>query len=119
MLAWWDIYMDFRLAQKKSPELLRDILAFQTKWVYYAAMVADPLMRMSWVAYVVFSKNAQHSSMSSYVVALIELFRRMIWISFRVENEHCVNIANNKASREIALPYIITSRHSDVDEEEQ
>jgi xenotropic and polytropic retrovirus receptor 1 len=111
--------MDFRLAQKKSSDGLRDILAFNTKWVYYAAIVADPLMRMSWVVYVVFTKNPQHSSVSSYVVALIELFRRMMWISFRVENEHCVNIANNKASREVALPYIIMSRQSDADDEEQ
>jgi len=116
--AWWDIYMDFRLAQKKAPHYLRDILAFKTEWVYYAAMVADPLLRMSWVAYLVFSKNMQHSSVASYVISLIEVFRRMLWISFRVENEHCVNIANNKASREIPLPYNIKAGESDLEEDE-
>jgi len=110
--------MDFRLAQKKAPNYLRDVLAFKTEWVYYAVMVADPLLRMSWVTYVIFAKIPQHSSVASYLVALIELFRRMLWISFRVENEHCVNIANNKASREIPLPYIIASGASDVEDEE-
>ena len=107
--------MDFRLAQKKAPKYLRDILAFDAEWVYYAAMVADPVLRMTWIAYVIFSKNAQHSSVASFVVAFIEIFRRMLWIVFRVENEHCVNIGLNKASREVPLPYVIQTHVADTD----
>jgi len=104
--------MDFRLAQKKSPGLLRDILAFNKEWVYYAVMVADVLLRMTWVFFIVFRQNAQHSSVASFVIALFEVFRRTLWMIFRVENEHCVNIANNKASRDIPLPYRIRT-HED------
>ena len=40
-------------------------------------MVADPPMRMSWAAYAVFSKNAPYLIVSSYIVALIKLFRQI------------------------------------------
>lgn len=99
--------MDFRLAQKKSKDYLRDILAFEKKSVYYAIMVADPAMRMTWILYIVFSHDIQHSGAVSYIIAVVEIFRRALWMVLRVENEHCVNIAQNKASRDIPLPYPI------------
>lgn len=99
--------MDFRLAQKRSKKHLRDILAFQAHWVYYAVMVIDPLLRMTWVLHVVFTHNIQHSGVVSFIIALIEIIRRAAWVVFRVENEHCVNIASNKASRDVPLPYKI------------
>jgi len=99
--------MDFRLAQRGSKDYLRDILAFEKKSVYYVIMVADPVMRMTWILYVVFSHDIQHSGAVSYIIAIVEIFRRALWMVLRVENEHCVNIAQNKASRDIPLPYRI------------
>ncbi|GAB1318553.1 Xenotropic and polytropic retrovirus receptor 1 [Madurella fahalii] len=111
--SYWDIYMDFRLAQKGAPNYLRDILAYNATWWYYAAMIADPVLRMTWVFFVIFNRNIQHSTIVSFVVALVELFRRALWVIFRVENEHCVNIAQNKASRDIPLPYMIEVQQVD------
>jgi xenotropic and polytropic retrovirus receptor 1 len=98
--------MDFRLVQKKSNNfLLRDILAFDNRWVYYGAMFIDPVLRLSWILHVIFTHNIQHSGVVSFLIALIEVIRRAIWIAFRVENEQCINIAHNKASRDVPVPY--------------
>ncbi|KAK3353761.1 EXS family-domain-containing protein [Lasiosphaeria hispida] len=111
--SFWDIYMDFRLAQKKAKYYLRDILAFKSHRLYYAIMIVDPLLRMTWVFHVIWTHNIQHSGIVSFVIAFIEIIRRAAWASFRLENEHCVNIANNKASRDIALPYKILPTSED------
>ncbi len=99
--------MDFRLAQKKAKNYLRDVLAFNDHWVYYAIMILDPLLRMTWVLQAIFTNSIQHASGISFAVALLEIVRRGGWLVFRVENEHCVNIAHNKAHRDIPLPYKI------------
>lgn len=106
--------MDFRLAQKKAPNYLRDILAFDSTWWYYTAMVLDPILRMTWVFFVIFNKaQIQHGNIVAFAIALVEVLRRGMWAVFRVENEHCVNIAQNKASRDIPLPYRIEVQQID------
>ena len=99
--------MDFSLLQQGSKNtLLRDILAFQDhKWMYYAIIVIDPLLRFGWVPLVIFSRNIQHGSVVAFFVAFVEVTRRGLWTIFRVENEHCTNTASSKASRDIPLPY--------------
>ena len=96
--------MDFQLVQRKAPSYLRDILAFESTWWYKGAMVINPILRMTWVLFVFLDPNIQHSSIVSFAVALVEVFRRGLWVIFRVESEHCANIAREKASRDI-LPY--------------
>ncbi|ODA79845.1 hypothetical protein RJ55_05442 [Drechmeria coniospora] len=104
----WDLFMDFSLLQAHSRHaLLRDILALKRRWPYYAIMVVDPLLRFAWIFYAIFTHNAQHSTTISFVVALLEISRRGMWALFRVENEHCANVAQYKASREVPLPYLI------------
>jgi hypothetical protein len=92
--------MDFQLAQKKAPSYLRDILAFESTWWYKGAIIINPILRMTWVFFVIFDPNIQHSNIVSFAVALVEVFRRGLWVIFRVENEHCANIARDKASRD-------------------
>ncbi len=41
------------------------------------------------------------------MVAFAEVTRRGMWTVFRVENEHCANVAQYKASRDVPLPYTI------------
>ncbi|KAM4056331.1 EXS family protein [Hirsutella rhossiliensis] len=104
----WDLFMDFSLLQPHSRRfLLRDILALKRRWPYYCAMVADPVLRFVWIFYAVFTHNTQHSTFISFMVSLMEVFRRGLWSLFRVENEHCANVAQYKASRDVPLPYSI------------
>ncbi|KAK1253475.1 hypothetical protein MKX07_001552 [Trichoderma sp. CBMAI-0711] len=104
----WDLFMDFSLLQPQSRHVaLRDILALKYRWVYYVIMVADPILRFSWIFYAIFTHDLQHSTIVSFLVSFMEVFRRGIWSLLRVENEHCANVAQYKASREVPLPYHI------------
>lgn len=107
-LAIWDLFMDFSLLQAGSRHLgLRDILALKARWPYYAIMVVDPIIRFGWILYAIFTYDRQHSTIVSFLVALMEVIRRGMWATFRVENEHCANVSQYKASRDVPLPYRI------------
>jgi hypothetical protein len=98
--------MDFSLLQAKANKrLLRDITAIRPVWIYYVIMVVDPLLRFSWIFYAIFTHNAQHSTVVSFLVSFSEVLRRGMWTLLRVENEHCANVAQYKAARDTPLPY--------------
>lgn len=107
-LGIWDLFMDFSLLQPQSRHTaLRDILALKHRWVYYVIMIVDPILRFSWIFYAIFTHDLQHSTIVSFLVSFTEVFRRGIWSLLRVENEHCANVAQYKASRDVPLPYHI------------
>ncbi|KAM0269627.1 hypothetical protein ACHAQH_009706 [Verticillium albo-atrum] len=107
--AVWDLFMDFSLLQPNSRhKFLRDITALKKRWIYYAIMVLDPILRFAWIFYAIFTHDRQHSTVVSFLVAFAEVFRRGIWTLLRVENEHCANVAVYKASRDVPLPYSLT-----------
>ena len=98
--------MDFSLLQPHAHTwLLRDITALKSRWVYYVIMVLDPILRFSWVGIAIYTHNTQHSTVVSFTVALFEVVRRGMWALIRVENEHCANVAQYKASRDVPRPY--------------
>lgn len=100
--------MDFSLLQTGSRHIaLRDILALKSRWPYYSIMVVDPIIRFGWIFYAIFAHDRQHSTMVSFLIALFEVIRRGLWSIFRVENEHCANVSQYKASRDVPLPYRI------------
>lgn len=100
--------MDFSLLQTESRHFaLRDILAFKRRWPYYFVMVVDPILRFAWIFYAIFTHDTQHSTMASFFVSFVEILRRGMWALFRVENEHCANVSQYKASRDVPLPYRI------------
>ncbi|KAH8733697.1 EXS family-domain-containing protein [Ilyonectria robusta] len=104
----WDLFMDFSLLQPQARHwCLRDILALKSRWLYYFIMVVDPILRFAWIFYAIFTHNTQHSTIVSFMVAFMEVTRRGMWTLFRVENEHCANVAQYKASRDVPLPYRI------------
>ena len=92
---------------------MRPTLAYRKKaWIYYAALVIDPILRFNWIFYAIYTSDAQHSSIVSFLVGFTEVLRRGMWTLFRVENEHCTNIERQKASRDIPLPYKIMEQDS-------
>lgn len=98
--------MDFSLLQPHSPApLLRPIIALKPLGTYYAIMTIDPILRFSWIALAIWTHDTQHSTIVSFVVALLEVTRRGLWALIRVENEHCANVGAYKASRDVPLPY--------------
>jgi len=110
----WDLFLDWSLLHPyaRSP-FLRNELGFRHAWVYYMAMVLDPILRNSWIFYVIYPQNIQQSAGLSFYVALAEVFRRAMWNFFRVENEHCTNVGKFRAFRDnIPLPYAIDHERS-------
>lgn len=102
----WDLFMDFSFFQPDTRHrFLRDILGLKHRWLYYAIMILDPILRFNWIFYAIFTHDKQHSTVVSFLVGLAEVTRRGMWALFRVENEHCANVAQYKASRDVPLPY--------------
>jgi hypothetical protein len=103
----WDVVMDWSLLDPSSKPhpFLRETLAYKQTWLYYVAIVVDPMLRFNWIFYAIYADNIQHSAILSFFVSLSEVFRRGMWMLFRVENEHCTNVGRFRASRDIPLPY--------------
>ncbi|CAK7224686.1 Xenotropic and polytropic retrovirus receptor 1 [Sporothrix bragantina] len=113
----WDLFMDFSLLQVGSRHfMLRDILALKRRWIYYVIMVLDPILRFSWIFYAIFTHDTQHNSICSFLVSFAEATRRGMWALVRVENEHCANVAQYKASRDVPLPYHLHELESSLDQ---
>ena len=70
-------------------------------------MVVDPILRFAWIFYAIFTHDTQHSTIVSFLLGFAEVLRRGMWAVFRVENEHCFNVAAYKASRDLPLPYTL------------
>lgn len=115
--ATWDVLMDASLLQPGAkPILLRNQRAFSYTWAYYVFLVLDPVLRCSWIFYVIYSHDKQHAAALSFYIGLAEVFRRAMWSAFRVENEHVANVSTYRATRELPLPY---AHHTDEDIESQ
>ena len=110
----WDLAMDWSLGDPYAKHrFLRPTLAYRKHvWIYYAAMILDPILRFNWIFYAIYTSDTQHSSVVSFVVSLSEVLRRGMWTLFRVENEHCTNVENAKASRDVPLPYKLSEQSS-------
>jgi len=110
----WDLLMDWSLLQPQANKrFLRDVRGYKSTWWYYAAMILDPILRFNWIFYSIYTEDLQHSSIVSFLVGFSEVTRRGIWTLFRVENEHCSNVAHFKASRDIPLPYTLEASSQD------
>ena len=62
-------------------------------------------MRSSWIFYVAFPGQKQHSAGTSFFIAFGEVFRRFMWNFFRMENEHMTNVGHFLAARDVPLPF--------------
>ena len=118
--SFWDVAMDWSLGNPYARHpFLRENLAYRRIWVYYVATVLDPILRFQWIFYALFAADVQHSAILSFFVALAEVFRRGMWMLFRVESEHCNNVGRFRASRDVPLPYSFPPTPKDSQETQQ
>jgi hypothetical protein len=102
--------MDWSLLQPNAKKpFLRDVRAYKNPNWYYLAMIIDPIIRFNWIFYAIYIHDLNHNTLCSFLVGLSEVTRRGMWTAFRVENEHCANVARFKAFRDIPLPYDVES----------
>jgi hypothetical protein len=108
----WDVMFDWGLFSNR--EYLRDELNFP-KWFYYMAIVMNLFLRFTWV--VLLAPNhwdwLAHANVVVYVLAVLEVCRRSVWVLLRMENEHSNNVGNYRATKELPMPFEILKRDSD------
>ncbi|KAI5816413.1 SPX domain-containing protein [Pyronema omphalodes] len=104
--VFWDIVMDWSLMNPyaKNP-LLRDDLFYKRPVFYYLAMVANGLLRYTWVLFIFLKEYKKWAPLISFLIAMGEVFRRFIWCFFRMENEHKGNVQAMRAYKDPKLPY--------------
>ena len=108
--SFWDVAFDFSLGNYYARyPFLRDRLGYRRVWVYYVAIVVDVILRQSWILYAIYTHDIKHGQLLSFFIGLAEVLRRGMWSLFRVENEHCNNVGQFRASRDIPLPYSLPS----------
>jgi len=99
-LLFWDYRMDWALFNFKSKNfLLRDKLVYP-KYFYYCAIVINTVLRLTWlIALLNFNMNKE---LEFFIYGILEVYRRIQWAFFRIENE---NISNFEKYRNIlAIP---------------
>ncbi|KAI8907936.1 EXS family-domain-containing protein, partial [Gorgonomyces haynaldii] len=97
---YWDIYMDWQLGNV-SKAYLRSKLHFRPKIVYYLAILGDLVLRFVWtlkipmlyqlVSHWTFQTEtglvSQNVSRFDMTLITLELFRRWMWVFFRLERD--------------------------------
>ena len=107
----WDIVMDWSLMQPGAKYfLLRDDLFFEQPIYYYVVIVVDVILRFIWIVYIAFPGQLQQLAITSFGLAAAEVFRRFMWMFFRLENEHRTNVTLFRASRELPIPYNLSRK---------
>ncbi|XP_017307517.1 xenotropic and polytropic retrovirus receptor 1 homolog [Ictalurus punctatus] len=100
----WDLRMDWGLLQGNG--LLKEELLYSREVYYYAAMLADVLLRISWAINILLAQMKDSAAVVtvSAILAPLEVLRRSIWNFFRLENEHLKNCRQCRAIRDFDLP---------------
>jgi hypothetical protein len=94
--SFWDMRYDWNVGDPDH-QYLRATLAYKNVWIYYTIIALNPIMRFSWILYIVVPLQLQHSALTSFGVSLGEVLRRGLWSVLRVENEHCRRLNNDRS----------------------
>lgn len=99
----WDLLMDWSVLRLRAKYfLLRNEISFPQP-VYYIFMVVDVIGRSGWIVYLL--PGLASVTLRSFLVALVEMIRRVCWNNLRVENEQIGNTDSFKIMRDLPLPY--------------
>jgi hypothetical protein len=96
--SFWDMYYDWKLGVPDADHrFLRQILAYDKVWIYYAAIAINPILRFSWVLYAIVPVQHQRWTVVAFGVSAGEVFRRGLWLLIRVESEFCAKFGCRSA----------------------
>lgn len=106
-MTFWDFYMDWGLLRFKSKYLLlRDNIVYPKNY-YYLGMLSNLLLRFAWlINFVDFKPLGVHDEVKIFILMVLEVYRRIQWGLFRIENENTNNPEKYREILEIPqLPY--------------
>eukprot|EP00164_Ancoracysta_twista_P006547 GFYU01009129.1.p1 GENE.GFYU01009129.1~~GFYU01009129.1.p1 ORF type:complete len:690 (+),score=171.70 GFYU01009129.1:155-2224(+) len=102
---WWDLIMDWSFFQAGAKKrFLRQRLVLDRTWIYYYVIASNLAMRFLWA--ITISPVTISIGPPMYqplFLGCIEIYRRMQWAYFRIENEHVSNVGKLRAIDEIPL----------------
>jgi hypothetical protein len=96
----WDVAMDWALVQSTDPGQLKP----GAEGWYRAAVAADALLRLTWVATLTPAGGPGGAAALATALAALEVSRRCLWSFFRIENEHIANANHLQATQQVSLP---------------
>ncbi|KAF8652380.1 hypothetical protein AX16_004408 [Volvariella volvacea WC 439] len=105
--------MDWSVLRLRARHLLlRQELVYSSHVpFYYFAIVSNVIIRFIWLLYI--PEDGPNVLLRSFIIALLEVFRRWQWNFYRLENEHLGNVDQYRITREVPLPYTFDSTHDD------
>ncbi|KAG1862041.1 EXS family protein/ERD1/XPR1/SYG1 family protein [Suillus subalutaceus] len=114
----WDFAMDWSICRPhaKYPLLRRELVYTSQIPLYYVAMVTNFFIRFLWVFYI---PNWPYFNTRSFISALMEMVRRVVWNFYRLENEHLGNMDQYRITREVPLPYPFDNPQLEDDDDEE
>ncbi|XP_024357946.1 phosphate transporter PHO1 [Physcomitrium patens] len=105
--VYWDTVVDWGLLRRDSKnKWLRDELLLERKWMYFASMVLNILLRLAWIQSMThLTFGSLDSCVMDFIFAALEIFRRGHWNFYRLENEHLNNVGKYRATKQVPLPF--------------
>jgi hypothetical protein len=96
---YWDICMDWQLCGRfaivpkpaSQNGILRPVLQFKKPYIYYLAMVMNFILRFAWLLRLWYL-GTEPTIALDVTLAIAEIFRRWVWVFFRLEREWVINI---------------------------
>ncbi|KAK3328807.1 EXS family-domain-containing protein [Apodospora peruviana] len=117
----WDLTMFSDARERDAPDQpfgLRRRLLIHNPGVYYAVVVMDLLLRCTWSLKL--SPHLDHISdfeSSIFLIQFLEVFRRWVWIFFRVETEWIRNTSTGLGVDDILMNDFHGTRYEDDEED--
>ena len=90
-MLFWDIYVDWGLGNFNSINyFLRDKITYP-KFSYYYGIGSNVLLRFLWITDFFNLSIYIHDEWKNFIFAILEVYRRIQWCTFRIENENINN----------------------------
>lgn len=105
--VYWDTVIDWGLLRRDSKnKWLRDELLIKHKWIYFASMGLNIVLRLAWIQSMThLTFGSLDGSVMDFIFAALEILRRGHWNFYRLENEHLNNVGRYRATKQVPLPF--------------
>ncbi|KAI9573493.1 EXS family-domain-containing protein [Boletus coccyginus] len=100
-----DVFADWSMGQRYAeyPLLRRELVYKSHIPLYYFTLVFDLCIRFIWLSYIWYDDASME--LGTFIAAMLEMLRRVLWNFYRVENKQVNNAAEYRITREVSLPY--------------
>jgi hypothetical protein len=125
---FWDFRKDWGILNPTSKNSLlrefvfcplpRDLLSSELaypEWYYYVCMGVNVLLRITFLLVIspsLWSSLGIDGALIAFILAILEVVRRIMWATIRMENEHSNNSSQFRVANDIPLPFAVQEANS-------